>query len=439
LTERAALDQSVFYDADLEEIYDVFAQMRREEPVFWYEPARFWVLSKYEDQRYVGSHPELFSSRYGFLIGDNFNPSRVATQLPDWAREKLRADGMTRAETRGLISRATLCLGDPELLNLGCLDPPEHGHVRRILTKAFSQRLIRDLGPMVEQATDAALNAIQPGTTVDFIEAVAARITAALAIELVDVPAADRQKFIPWSVGLLESATLTPETDPARVERIHQWTQEFIEYLRELLEKRRANPGDDVLSRIAQSELDGKPVSPSTALMLSVIFIAGVSDTSSKLIGLTAQALAEHPDQRAILFDHPEFIGNAVDEVLRFYPIIWTQCRTALERTQIRDRTIAKHDFLVLPFPSANRDEDVWERPDDFDVTRTFDATQQHLGFGWGAHSCPGASLGRLEGRVFLKKMLTRFPNWELAGEPVRYQNSMMVNGIQSMQVHFQT
>src|SRR5262245_48649042 len=119
--ERATLDRPAFYDADLDEMYDVFAQMRREEPVFWYARAQFWVLSKYEDQRYVGSHPELFSNRYGFLIGDNFNPSRVATQLPDWAQNKLEAGGMTRPETRGLISRATLCLGDPELLNLGCL------------------------------------------------------------------------------------------------------------------------------------------------------------------------------------------------------------------------------------------------------------------------------------------------------------------------------
>jgi cytochrome P450 len=438
LTERAALDQPWFYDADLDYIYDVFAQMRREEPVFWYEPGRFWILSKYEDQRHVGSHPELFSSRYGFLIGDNFDPAGVVEQLPGWAQETLGSCPMTRQETRGFISRATLSLGDPELLNLGCMDPPEHSHVRNILSNALSVRVVRDLRPMIERITSATLEAIEPGSILDFIETVAAQIPSLLISELVDVPIGDREKFVSWSVAFVESATLTPETDPERVERIVRWAAEFVDYLEELLESRRAHPGDDVLSRIVSSELDGEPVSQSTALMLTVIFIAGVNNTSSKLIGFSAQALAERPDQRAILLKHPEFVDAAVDEVLRWYPIIWTQCRTALERTEIRGRTIEEGAYLVLPFPSANRDEDIWEHPDRFDVTRAIGTVRQHLGFGWGAHRCPGAAIARLEGRVFLEEMLARFPSWELAGEPVRHRNSMMVNGLQSMPVRFE-
>jgi cytochrome P450 len=438
LTERAALDQPWFYDTDLDHIYDVFAQMRREEPVFWYEPGRFWVLSKYEDQRHVGSHPELFSSRYGFLIGDNFDPSGVVAQLPGWAQDTLASCPMTRQETRGYISRATLSLGDPDLLNLGCMDPPEHSHVRNILTNAFNMRDVRELRRMIEGIANATLDAIEPGSTLDFVETVAARIPSMLVSELVGVPAADRERFVSWAVAFVESATLTPETDPERVERIVRWAAEFVEYLKELLERRRTNPGDDVLSRIVGSELDGEPVSQSTALMLSVIFIVGVSNTSSKLIGLTAQALAERPDQRAILLKHPEFVDTAVDEVLRWYPIIWTQCRTALERTEIRGRTIEEGAYLVLPFPSANRDEEIWEHPDRFDVTRAIGTVRRHLGFGWGAHRCPGAALARLEGRVFLEAMLARFPSWELAGEPVRHRNSMMVNGLQSMPVRFE-
>src|SRR5579859_5633671 len=89
LADRATLDRPEFYWADLDEILDVFARMRREEPVFWYEPAKFWVLSKHEDQRYVSSHPELFSSHYGYLIGDNFDPQAVAAQPPDWAQAQL--------------------------------------------------------------------------------------------------------------------------------------------------------------------------------------------------------------------------------------------------------------------------------------------------------------------------------------------------------------
>lgn len=437
LTELARLDQPDFYEAELDHIHAVFARMRHEEPVFWYEPGRFWVLAKHEDQRYVGSQPELFCSRYGFSIGDNFDPAVVAEQLPGWAQRQLAQESLTRAQVRGLISRATLSMGDPELVNLGTLDPPQHGQVRKVFTHAFSPTLIRGLRPVIERVTDDVLGALDTGATHEVVETVAARIPSALVIELADIPIADRAEFVPWSTAFLDAASLTTETDPERVARIRRWADEFIAYLARLIETRREQPGEDVVSRIAAASIDGEPLSRSTALMLAVLFIAGGSDTSRRLLAQIVQALADHPDQRALLRRHPELIPNAVDEVLRFYPIVWTQCRTAVEDTQIRGRTIHKDDFIVLPYASANRDEEVWERSDEFDVARAFDAAHRHQGFGWGAHGCPGAAMARLVATVFIERLLHRFVDWEIVGTPERCHRSIFMNGIESMQVRF--
>jgi cytochrome P450 len=437
LTARANLDDPEFYQADLNYIYEIFAEMRREQPVFWYEPSKFWVLSKYEDQRYVESNPQLFSSRYGFLIGDNFDPAKIKNQLPDWAQNQLASRSLTRAETRGLICRATTSMGDPELINMGILDPPDHGPVRRVLTAAFNRHATARLRPSLARIIDDALDAIESGDTVEFTEAISRRIPLAVIAELVDVPSHDRKDFAAWAVAFLEAATLTPESDPDRIARVTTWAGQFTSYLGELIAKRRDDPGDDVVSHIGQSKVHDNVVDHRTALMLTALLVAGVSETSGRLLTAIGHALAERGDQREILVERPEYIDNAVEEVLRWYPIIWTQCRTALATTELRGETIHKDDYLVLPYPSANRDEEIWERPNDLDVTRPF-RPPQHLAFGWGAHRCPGAEMARLQARVFLEKLLPRYPYWELAGEPVRSRTSIFVHGLDSMPVRFE-
>jgi cytochrome P450 len=433
LAERARLDLPEFWAADEEYVHDVFEQMRRDEPVFWCEAGQFWVISKYEDQRFIGSNPALFTSTQGFLLQDAFDPVAVAPQLPEWAQKPLLSGRLSPAEARYWVAKGKMSMGDPELEHVIILDPPRHGIYRKVLTRALSQRVIRGLDGLVGEITDDVLDRLEPGSTVDFVQAVASRIPANLMAALMGIPEGPgRERFFRGSTAFMESFDLSPETDPAEVERLTRLSEDFVAYQQELLEERAANPGDDMVSRIIQSEIDGKPISRTVGMMFTMSLITGGSDTTKHMMSHIARGLAKHPDQREILRDRPDLLANAVDEVLRFYPVAWHGCRTATQPVEIRGRTIRKGDFVVLAYSSSNRDEDVFDRPNEFDVTRTFEASNQ--AFGWGEHLCPGAALSRLEGRLLLEGMLRRFPDWELLDDSDRF-TSFHQNGYRSLQV----
>jgi cytochrome P450 len=435
LADGPSFNDPAFYGLDLAEINGVIADLHRTAPVFWCEPGRFWVISKYADQRHIGSHPELFSNAFGFSLGNNAaDPGALIRRLPQWAQDTYARGGLSRAETRGLIARASLSLGDPELTHIVASDPPLHTYQRKIWSRAFSGRVIRGLAGAIEEICDELLGSVQPGEVHDFVELVAAPMPALTVAHILGVPRSDRLRFIPWSQALVDSAGIDPDAEPERAREITVLIEEFFDYSRDLLDRRRADPQDDFVSRIVTADVDGRSVDDANVLMFIGSMIGGAHDTSKSLISQTMQAFSERPEQRAILVEQPELVDNAVEEVLRCYPIAWALFRTALEDTEIRGQAIAKGDYMMLFYLAANRDPEVWERPYEFDVTRVFDSA--HQTFGFGEHACPGSALARLEARIVLKRMLARFPNWELASTPVRAL-SWWIQGLRSLELRF--
>jgi cytochrome P450 len=423
-----AWEDAAFYMRDPDAIYASMGAQRRAAPVHWYEPPRFatglWVLSKWEHQRFVGSHPELFSSRYGFAIGDASDPSTVIGQLPEWAQEALAKPGLGPAETRRIISLGKLSLGDPEFEALILADPPRHGEIRNILMKALKPSLVRSLKPRIAEIADEFLDQIEPGAEVDFVTTVG-RIPAALMTELIGVSRGMRDEFIEMASAQMQAITIDPNRDPAEVERIRRLVDKFHAYCDDLLGARRASGGgeDDLASVIARSEYQGRPVPHGMAISFIHTFV-NAGETTRAHLSFAAMALAEHPDQRRLLVERPELIANAVEESLRFHPLNWSGCRTATERVEIGGRVVEKDDYVMMAYAAANRDEDVWERPDDFDVTRSFD--KPHQSFGYGEHSCPGALLARTDSATIWQRVLARFPDWELAGDAARWANPFL-------------
>ena len=170
---------------------------------------------------------------------------------------------------------------------------------------------------------------------------------------------------------------------------------------------------------------------------LAISFIhtfVNAGETTRALLSFVAMALAEHPDERHLLVERPELVSNAVEETLRTYPLNWSGCRTATQDVEIGGQVIHKDDYVVMAYASANRDEDVWDRPDDFDVTRSFD--QDHQSFGYGEHSCPGALLARTDSTTIFERLLSRFPDWELANPPERW-GTPFLQGISSLPLRF--
>lgn len=431
-------EDPAFYNQDTGVLHASIAAQRRAAPVHWYESPALttgvWVLSKWEHVRHVESHPELFSNRFGFLIGDALDPEVVADQLPEWAQKELSRPGLTAAQRRELIARGKLSLGDPELENMIFLDPPRHAQVRDIFMKALRPSLVRSLRPKIAAITDEFLDRIEAGVEVDFVKTVG-RIPATLMTELIGVPREMRETFIEMASAHLEAITITPDKDPAEIRRIRETEAKLHEYCDELLVDRGASGGggEDLVSVIAQSQLDGGPVPRGLAFVFITHFISA-GETTRDMLSFFAQAMAELPDQRRLLVERPELIPNAIEETLRCYPDGWSQCRTAMQEVEIGGQTIAKDDYVMAVFASANRDEDVYDRADEFDIARSFE--KDHLGFGHGEHSCPGALLTRVDAGVIIERLLARFPDWELTGPPQRWATPFL-QGMTSLPLTF--
>jgi linalool 8-monooxygenase len=431
-------EDPAFYTQDAEVIQGQMAVARRAAPIYWYESPSLatgiWVLSKWEHCRYVANNPELFCNGKGFLIGDASDPATVIGQLPEWAREQLETPGLTPAEKRGIIVRAKLSLGDPELENMAYLDPPRHEQVRSIFMGALKPSRVRGLKPRIAEIADEFLDRIEPGVEVDFVKTLG-RIPTTLMTEQIGVPREMSAEFVEMASAHLAAVAVAPGKDPEQVEREQQLSTKFGDYVEELLDERRArnSTDDDLVSVIARSELDGMPVPRPTALAFCNHFI-NAGETTRALLSHVAMALGQRPEQRRLLLDRPELVQNTIEETMRCYPINWTQCRTATQRTEVDGQVFEQDDYVLLAYASANRDEDVYERPDEYDITRSFE--QDHLGWGYGQHACPGALLARTNARTIWERILARFSDWELAGEPETF-SSPFIRGVLSLPISF--
>lgn len=431
-------EDPAFYLQDSELVQASMGAARRAAAIYWYESPKLstgvWVLSRLRDLRYVGSHPELFGNRYGFLIGDAMRPDLVADQLPDWAREQLREPGLSPARAREVIVRAKLSLGDPELENIAYLDPPRHGQVRSVLSGALKPSLVRSLRPRIAELADEVLDGVQPGEEIDFVTTFG-RIPTTLMTELIGVPRESREQFIELASEHLNAVAVRPGRTAQQVEQAERMAQRFRDYIEQLLAERKAAgaAGDDLVSVVARSRIDGVPVAHSTALAFISFFINS-GETTRALLSHVALCLAEHPDQRRLLLARPELLGNALEETMRYYPVNWTHCRTALSRTEIAGQVVNEGDYLVVAYASANRDEDVFERPDEYDITRAFPIG--HLGFGYGEHGCPGRLQAMTIVRVIWERILARFTSWELTAAPQTF-STPFIRGVTGMPLVF--
>jgi cytochrome P450 len=433
-----AWEDAAFYMHEPAVMYASIGAQRHEAPVYWYTPTGFptgfWVLSKWEHQRYVGSHPELFSSQYGFAIGDASDPSTVLHQLPDWAQQKIRGGNLSPAEIRQTIARGKLSMGDPKFESLILSDPPRHGQIRNVLMKALRPSLVRSLKARIAEISDEFISEIVPDAETEFVTTVG-RIPAALMTELIGVPRDMRERFIELSSAQMLAITIDPNREQAEVDRIQRLVEEFHSYCDHLLSDRLGVGGEeeDLVSIIARSEYDGGPVPHGLAISFIHTFV-NAGETTRALLSFVAKALAEHPEQRRLLVDRPELISNAIEETLRYYPLNWSGCRTATETVEIGEQVISKGDYLVMAYASANRDEDVWDRPDEFDVTRSFD--KDHQSFGYGEHSCPGALLARTDATTIFERLLARFSDWEFAA-PAQRWGTPFLQGLSSLPLRF--
>ena len=294
-------------------------------------------------------------------------------------------------------------------------DPPLHSRVRKIMTSALTPRAIAQMEPGLIVAVDHLLDVMEGKPEVDLIEDFAATIPIQIIGNLLDVPEDEREPLRDWSLAIL--GALEPSLSEEDLARGHQAVEEFKEYLRDLVARRRAQPGDpetDVLTRlIAHEEATiGAEGLSEIELIQNCIFILNAGhETTTNLIGNALALLHDHPDQRARLLAEPGLIKSAVEEVLRFRSPNQLGNRETTAMVEIEGVTIERGTNLHLVIGAANRDPQVFEHPERFDIARK---PNRHLAFAGGPHVCVGLTLARLEGKIAIERLLARFPDYQI-------------------------
>jgi cytochrome P450 len=297
-------------------------------------------------------------------------------------------------------------------------DPPLHTRVRRLIMGALSPRAIAEMEGDLVRLVDRLLDAIAAKGEFDLIDDFAAAIPVEVIGNLLDVPRHEREPLRDWSLAIL--GALEPVIGEAAFSRGNKAIKEFLGYLEVLVERRRAKPGDpskDVLTRLIQGEENGERLTAKELLHNCIFLLNAGHETTTNLIGNGLVALHEHPDERQRLIEHPDLIKAAIEEVLRYESSNQLGNRMTVEQVELGGVMMPPGTPITLCIGAANRDPAQFEDPERFDIGRT---PNRHLAFATGAHQCAGMALARLEGAIAISRFLARFPNYLLAGEPVR-------------------
>ncbi|MEE8602100.1 cytochrome P450 [Euzebya tangerina] len=317
---------------------------------------------------------------------------------------------------------------DPSLLSL---DPPHHTRIRRLVAQAFTPRAISQMRARAQTVADELLDAaVGQGGTVDLMRSYASPLPITMICQMLGLPVDDMDRFREWGTAV----ALTLEVpDPRHQPRIDQAAAELEEVFTEAFDRRRAEPGDDVLTRLVNARDGQDKLSDQELVATSILILLAGFETTVNLIGNGVLALLHHPDQRRHFVGDPNGLAAAcVEEVLRYDPPVQMTSRYIVDDTVIEGVPIPGKTSVVCLLGGANRDPAVFQEPDRFVIGRP-DA-RQHLSFSTGVHHCLGAALARLEGEVALSTLFWRFPHLRQAGRARRHK-AQVLRGLETFPV----
>lgn len=386
--------------------YASAAALRAESPVAWIpEPAGtdfeggpgFWYLTAHADVVSAGRRPEIFSSYEGGT----------------WVRN---------------VSPAELSIQRQAMLNI---DPPMHTQMRKIISKAFTPRVVNSMTESISAHSDFIVDRLGDGGEIDWVEQVSSELPILVLADILGMPTAERHLLFDWTNRMVGF------DDPEVVDKRSYVSAflELFEYARGMTAAKRAQPGDDVWSLVVNAEVDGRRLSDDELDRFFQLLVIAGNETTRNMLNGAVMLLSENPDQFRMLRSEPDLMPRAVEEVLRMFPPILQFRRTCVQDTELSGQAIRAGDKVVLSYAAANRDGSVFDEPDRFDITRK---QNPHVSFGFGPHFCLGSGVARLEGRVLLSKLLARFPLIEVNGPPVRLRSNF-VNGVTALPVHLES
>ncbi len=324
-------------------------------------------------------------------------------------------------------------------------DPPEHARLRRLVQPGFTPKVVATYESAFRTLAGQVLDRVLPLGEFDFVTEIARELPIRLLCRLLGVPETDAQQLVAWGDQMISNAD--PEYTPVVIDKMD--TEEYrllpfrspaalevFRYAEEMAMERRSNPADDIVTALLTSEPDGQPLTDLEFKNFFTLMMVAGNETTRHTISHGLIYLLDHRDQLDQLRDDPARLSApATEEILRESSVTMHFRRTATEDVVLRGRTIRSGDRVVMWYPSANHDEEVFDSPFTFDIRRQ---PNDHLTFGTGRHVCLGASLARLEVRVVFEELLRRVASIEITGPPDRLRSNF-INGIKHLPVRVTT
>jgi len=308
-------------------------------------------------------------------------------------------------------------------------DQPIHTRLRKLVSRDFTPRAIRELEPRVRKLTNGLLDELARKRNFDLIADFAVPLPVRIIASILGIPGERYETFKKWSDTLMEMTTMPPGASIGA--HVRPNLTEMRAYFAEEIDRRRRHPGADLMSSLVSAHEDTEMLSASELMQFLVIMLIAGNETTTNLIGNGMRALLEHPDQMELLRRDPTLMPRAIEEMVRYDSPAQAVFRTARENVAIGGTAVEKGSGIFLMLGSANRDGAKFPNPDGLDITRE---ENDHVGFGDGIHYCLGAPLARLEGGIAFDMMLDRFPHLRLDGGPqLDYKTSFFVRSLKSL------
>ncbi len=376
--------------------YPYYAELRDTAPVLWLDPFQCWALSRYADVDFALRNPHIFSS------------------------------SVFTAEALGDLNPV------PETPWILDMNPPEHTRLRKLANKGFTPRLIRGLEPRIRAITQDLVSVLRSQPEGDLVSSLSGPLPTTVIAEMLGVEPERRDDFKVWSDDVVR-ATGRP-ADEAERAQIRTSQAELRAYFEHSIERRRTEPGDDVITALVKAEEERDILSSQEILALAVLLLLAGNETTTNLIGNAVLTLLKHTEELAKVRADPSLVPALVEEVLRYESPVQVIFRRTAQDVELEGGTLAAGQNVFLLLGSANRDERHFPEPDRFDIARN---PPDHLAFGYGIHYCLGAPLGRLEGRLALEALLFDCPPFACATPDIEQIVSIIVRGPQTLPLRF--
>ena len=384
--------------------YPFYHLLRSKNPVMWMPALDGWLVTSYQ-QVSQGLRNPLLSS-------DRFPRAR------------------TRMEAKGLKTPL-----DDRVRSLIHRDAPDHTRLRGLVNKAFTPQVVAGMEEHVQGIVNELLDAIPSNGEFDLIKYLAYPLPITVIAEMLGVPTKDREQLKHWSdeVSLFLSGDVASLTQQ-QLDGIVNARGELANYLGGIVNERRANPGQDLLSALIEAEEDGGRLSDDELMSTAILLLVAGNETTTNLIGNGMLALLSHPPEHRRVWEDPALVSSAVEEMLRFDSPVQLTNRLAREDLEMAGTAIKQGEVIYLILGAANRDPMQFADPDRFDVTR---ANNKHVAFGGGPHFCVGAPLARLESRIVVSTLRERYPNLRLSPDPPVYRENFNLRGLKALKLNY--